>query len=213
MTIYAVVNSKGGVGKTTIAVHLATLFAQNSRTLLIDGDPQGSAASWAAWRRDYAPDAPSPTTTCLHEKAILNEGRPLAKGFEHAVVDAGGRDTAGLRSALLLAQRAIIPVGASQLDAAALTDILTLVDMARDYNPKLTTCVLLNRIDSRTKDTAEMLDYLHTKPLTVTKATLAERVAYRRSVGEGQTVWEYGKDKNATAEVEAMLAEVTTHEG
>lgn len=208
MTIYAVVNSKGGVGKTTIAVHLATLFAQNSRTLLIDGDPQGSAASWAAWRRDYAPDAPSPTTTCLHEKAILNEGRPLAKGFEHAVVDAGGRDTAGLRSALLLAQRAIIPVGASQLDAAALTDILTLVDMARDYNPDLEVRVLLNRIDPRTRDTTDMVSFLTEQKLAALKTMIIERVAYRRSVGDGSTVGEYGRDKAASAEMQSLFEEV-----
>jgi len=45
---YAVVNTKGGVGKTTTAVHLATLLARQGPTLLIDADPQASAASWAA---------------------------------------------------------------------------------------------------------------------------------------------------------------------
>jgi chromosome partitioning protein len=48
--IYAVVNTKGGVGKTTTAVHLATMLARTERTLLIDGDPQASAASWAGTR-------------------------------------------------------------------------------------------------------------------------------------------------------------------
>ena len=63
--IYAVVNTKGGVGKTTIAVHLATMLARLGKTLLIDGDPQASSASWAAWRRDNPGHGPSPTTTCL----------------------------------------------------------------------------------------------------------------------------------------------------
>lgn len=211
--IYAIVNTKGGVGKTTVAVHLATYLAAKGPTLLVDGDPQVSAVSWAAWRRERNTATTSPTTTSLIGRAIYEEGRDLSSKFDHTVIDVGGRDSAGLRASLTLADRAIIPVGASQLDAAAMTDVLAILDMARDYNPKLTTRVLLNRIDSRTKDTAEMLEYLHTKPLTVMKATLAERVAYRRSVGEGQTVWEYGKDKNATTEVEAMLEEVTTHEG
>src|SRR6186713_2377990 len=90
--IFACVNTKGGVGKTTTAVHLAVMLARQSqdKTLLIDGDPQASAASWAAWRRETQYN-PSPITTCLAGKAILTEGKQLAAGFEHVVVDAGGR--------------------------------------------------------------------------------------------------------------------------
>jgi len=86
---YAVVNTKGGVGKTTTAVHLATLLARQGPTLLIDADPQASAASWAAWRRDSG-RSPSPTTTILVGKAVLDEGKTLAAGFAHTVIDAGG---------------------------------------------------------------------------------------------------------------------------
>lgn len=207
--IYAIVNSKGGVGKTTIAVHLAAHFARHGRALLIDGDPQASAASWAAWRRESHADAPSPTTTALTGKAILNEGKPLANGFDQVTVDSGGRDSAGLRASLLLAHRAIIPVGASQLDAAALTDILAIVDLAKDYNPDLQVRVLLNRIDPRTRDTTDMLTFLTGQGLSLLQSTITERVAYRRAIGEGAMVSEYGKDKAATMEMNALLEEVT----
>src|SRR5574340_42205 len=83
--IYAVVNTKGGVGKTTTAVHLATMLCSLGSTLLIDGDPQGSAASWAVWRRDTS-YSPSPTTVCLAGKAIYNEGQPLVGSF-HRVLE------------------------------------------------------------------------------------------------------------------------------
>ena len=206
--IYAVVNTKGGVGKTTTAVHLATMLARTDRTLLIDGDPQASAASWAAWRRD-AQREPSPTTTCLAGKAILSEGKTLSEGFRHTVVDAGGRDSVGLRSALLLARQAIVPVGASNLDAAAMTDLLEVIDMAKDYNSELQVRIFLTRIDSRTKDAAEMLAFLHELKLPVLSSRACERVAYRRAIGEGAIVQELGKDPSSSHEMEAFLAEVT----
>ena len=207
--IYACVNTKGGVGKTTTAVHLAVMLARSGRTLLIDGDPQASAASWAAWRRDNPQYEPSPTTTCLAGKAILTEGKQLATGFDNVVVDAGGRDSIGLRSALLLAQRAVIPVGASNLDAAAMTDLMEVVELARDYNPLLDVRVLLTRIDPRTKDVDEMLEFLNEQKLKVLPTKVCERVAFRRAIGEGATVQEIGRDQAAVAEVEGFFREIT----
>lgn len=208
MTIYACVNTKGGVGKTTSAVHLAATLAKSGSALLIDGDPQNSAAAWAAWRREM--NMPySPTTTCLAGKAILFEGRQLAACYNNVVVDAGGRDSAGLRSALLLADRAIVPVGASGFDSAAMTDLLEVMELSREYNPNLDVRVLLMRIDSRTKDIECMLTFLREQRLNVLKSRICERVAFRRATAKGVTVQEIGTDRAAIEEVESFVAEAT----
>lgn len=206
---YAIVNTKGGVGKTTVAVHLATMLARGGSVLLIDGDSQQSAASWAAWRREGRRE-PAPTTVSLNGKAILDEGRKVAIGFTHTVVDAGGRDAPGLRAALLLAERAIIPVGASSLDAAALDDLMEILTLSRDFNPELKAFLLLTRIDSRTRDAGELLDYLKDKDLPILQSRITERVAYRRAVGEGAIVQETHTDPQANTEMEALLQELTT---
>jgi len=204
--IYAVVNTNGGVGKTTTAVHLATMLARTERTLLIDGDPQASAASWAAWRRATRA---LPTTTCLAGKAILSEGKTLSEGFAHTVAAAGGRDSVGSTQCPAPGTTSDCSVGASNLDAAAMTDLLEVIDMAKDYNSDLQVRIFLTRIDSRTKDAAEMLAFLHEQKLPVLSSRACERVAYRRAIGEGAIVQELGKDPSSSQEMEAFLAEVT----
>lgn len=208
MTIFAVVNTKGGVGKTTTAVHLATELARTSKTLLIDADPQQSSATWALWRTEAGRDI-CPTTVCLTGKAVFEQGLKLSGDYENTVIDAGGRDTTGLRSALLLSQKAIIPVGASNLDAAAMTDLLEVVDLSRDYNPNLDVRVLLTRIDVRTKEFDEMVEFIKSQGLNLLQSRICERVAYRRAMGEGAVVTEINKDASAVKETLEFIKEVS----
>lgn len=124
------------------------------------------------------------------------------------MIDVGGRDAAGLRSALLLANMAIIPVGASGLDAAAMSDLIEIIELARDYNPDLEIRVLMTRVDSRTKDGSEMLAFLSEQGLKVLESQICERVVFKRAVGEGATVLEFGKDNSAIKEIENVFKEI-----
>ena len=205
--IYAIGNTKGGVAKTTTAVHLAVMFARSSPTLLIDGDVQATATSWANWRNE-SEKTPSPVTVQLNGKAIATEGRRLAQNYVNTVIDVGGRDSASLRSALLIADHLIVPVGASSFDAEALTDLLEIVDLAKDHNERLNVRILLTRLDPRTKETADMISYLETQGLSVFKSHIYERVAYRRATSEGATVAEYGKDQQAINEMNQFFNEI-----
>ena len=89
-----------------------------------------------------------------------------------------------------------------------MTDLLTVVELAHDFNPNLKVRVLLSRIDPRTKDASEMIEFLEEQKLDVLQSKICERVAFRRAIGEGGTVFEMKKDQIAIAEIESFYSEV-----
>jgi cellulose biosynthesis protein BcsQ len=87
--IYALVNSKGGVSKTTTAVQLATMLARETSTLLIDGDSQASAATWAYWRREC--NVEELTREAL-EESIRTGVRVTQEGIVEAILEERYKD-------------------------------------------------------------------------------------------------------------------------
>lgn len=207
--IYAIANSKGGVGKSTTAVHLAAMLAATGSTLMIDADTQPSASSWTAWREDLAERGADPVIRRLSGQAVLSEGKAMTQQYTNTVIDVGGRDSVALRAALVLADMAIIPVSASAFDSAAMTDMQEIITEALEYNPALKVRVLMTRLNSSTRDTKKMTDYLARENLQVLSSSMKERVAYRRATEEGATVHEVGEDKKAMAEMDEFFQEVT----
>ena len=82
--IISIQNQKGGVGKTTLAVHLSYAFAlKGGRVLLIDADPQGSALDWAAAREEK----PLFNVVGLSRPTIHRDIEELGKGYDHILID------------------------------------------------------------------------------------------------------------------------------
>jgi chromosome partitioning protein len=205
--IVALLNQKGGVGKTTIALHLAGQWARKGRTLLIDADPQGSALDWSQQRsHEQLPRLFG--VVGLARDTLHREAPELARDVDHVVIDGPPRVAGLLRSALLAADLVIIPVQPSPLDGWASAEMLALLAEARVYRPELVARFVLNRCSPRTviaRDTGAALA-AHEPPLLATR--VGQRVVYAGAAQTGRLAFELTPEGHAAIEIAALADEI-----
>jgi chromosome partitioning protein len=206
--IVALLNQKGGVGKTTLALHLAGAWASlGRRVVVIDADPQGSALDWSQARAG----APGPRlfgVVGLARETLHHEAAEIARGVDHVVIDGPPRVTGLARSALLAADLVLIPVQPSVLDGWASAEMLRLLDEARIFRPDLRARFVLNRCAARTVIARETAEALAESDPPVLAARIGQRVIYPEAAAQGRLAFELDPEGPAAREVAALAAEV-----
>ena len=204
MQVIAVLNQKGGSGKTTIATHLArALQLDGASVLLVDSDPQGSARDWAAVQDD------DPVTVVGIDRPTIDRDLKAIGHKDFVVID-GAPQAADLAvSAIKAASFILIPVQPSPYDIWATADLVELVKQRIEVTDgKLKAAFVVSRAIKGIRIGAEITEALAGYGLPVLESRITQRVSYPGTAAAGTTILDAEPDGDGSGEIRALMNEI-----
>ena len=204
MQVIAVLNQKGGSGKTTIATHLArALQLDGASVLLVDSDPQGSARDWAAVQDD------NPVTVVGIDRATIDRDIKAIGHKDFVVIDGAPQAHDLARSAIKAATFILIPVQPSPYDIWATADLVDLVKQRIEITDgKLQAAFVVSRAIKGTRIGAEITEALAGYGLPVLESRITQRVSYPGTAASGTTILDAEPDGDGSSEIRALMNEI-----
>jgi len=204
MTIIAIGGNKGGAGKTTLSVNIATGLNKRSRTAVIDADPQRSSLQWRAFSENDA------VSVYEADEDLGSQAKELLQSYDRIVIDCPPSVYAPqTHKALLVSDRAVIPVQPSPMDLWATVHILEAVEKARQTNTELRPLLVINQLEPRTMLSKLVREAVSEIGIPVADAMIRRRAVFRSSALEGKSIYDVGRRGDAAVEeIEKLIQEI-----
>ncbi len=205
---------KGGVAKTRLATHIATLAAKSGAdVVLLDTDKQGSATSWSRIRKEAGASPQVPVMALPPNPAL--ELASLANKYHLVVVDIGAQNYRTMLECALLSDLVLVPCGADQQEIESTLNVFDALRQVGPRHPKgeVPAAVVLTRVSTlaKAKATADIRDYFASENVDVFTAHIASRSSWLVTGRSGLIVSELtGKERSekAVEEMQAVFDEI-----
>jgi chromosome partitioning protein len=206
--LIALANSKGGVGKTTIAVHLAVSQAERGRKIaLVDCDAQDASTRWL---KDLEDDIQVFSLKTADD--LLEQMPAIVRDFEVVVADGPAGLSEVTRALLLVADMALLPCGPSGLDLRAAQDAIRVVRQAQEIRKGPPRAFLVpNKIEANQRLSRELLETANSLGVPQLQP-IKKRTAIADSYGQGTVVWRLPGTKEIADELNEFFKQVAEYE-
>jgi chromosome partitioning protein len=206
--IVALLNQQGEVGKTTLALHLAGVWAcQGRRVAIIDADPDACAVEWSELRAQET--LPSRfTVTAIARDTLHRELPTVVRDVDRAIVDGPSHIEAITRSALMAADFVLVPVQPPPFRGLAFVETLRLANGMMTVRPQLRIRLVLNRCNARASVTRDLTQALAEYDPPALTSSITERAVFAEAMESGRLAFDLPHSRAAVQEITALAAEV-----